>query len=204
MLLLSTEAMAQILGTTAVRATGISASASFFVERFGFLDAAGFAVRGEMPVTSRFTPFVEAGAAQFDTGSRAGLPAQTETSWLLAAGTTVYGLDKRVLGHPLSVSGYSRLQFGNLKNIDLFCGQAMVLGTYDPFDRWPLALTLGAGISYRYLASDVGLEAKATENLTNPRFLLGLQWSLGQDLTLMGEFAYEDGASGGLGVRLRK
>ena len=80
----------------------------------------------------------------------------------------------------------------------------MALGTYDPFDRWPLTMTLGAGVSYRYLSSDVGLEAKETENLTNPRFLLGLQWTLGQDLTLMGELAYEDGALGGLGVRLRK
>jgi hypothetical protein len=197
-------ASAQMLGTTADRESGISAGAGLYLDRFGFLETMGVSLRGELPVTSRISPFAELGLTHFETElASEGALHQSETSALLGLGVKVYGLGEAELGLPVSVSGYTRLQFGLLKNIDLFSAQALALGTYDLTDRLPLLIVLGVGVSYRYTASDGPGESEVTENLTNARFVLGLEAPLNRSLALMAEVAYEDDSSAGIGVKYR-
>jgi hypothetical protein len=200
----ASDASAQMLGTTADRESGISAGAGLYVDRFGFLETRGLSVRGEMPVTSRLSPFAELGLTHFETelASRGALH-QSETSALIGLGVKVYGVGEAELGLPVSVSGYTRLQFGLLKNIDLFSAQALALGTWDLTDRLPLLLVLGVGVSYRYTASDGPGETQVTENLTNARVVLGLEAPMNRNLALMAEMAYEDDGSVGIGVKYR-
>jgi hypothetical protein len=203
-LLSASPCPAQLLLTTADRHQGVNLSGCVFVDRFAFLDTRGLSVRGELAVTSRISPFLELGVVRYEAAAGFGnLPEQDETSWLLGAGGTGFVLGEAQLGWPLSLSGYSRLQYGRLKNIDLFSLQLLALGTWDLTDRWPLLVSLGGGVAYRYTKSEVADAVKPTTNDTKGRFVLGLQWPFRPQMALIGELAYEEQASGGLGLRYR-
>jgi hypothetical protein len=193
-----------MLLASAARPQALSLSAGFFVDQFSFLSTRGLSLRASLPLSSRIAPFLELGAARFQTRAGFGnIPDQAETSWLLGAGATGHVLDRAPLGLPMSISAYGRLQFGHLKHIELFSGQLLALATLDLRDRWRLLVTLGGGVSYRYTSSDVADAVKPTTNDTNGRGLLSLEWPWRPDLSLVGELAYEEKLSGGIGVRFR-